>query len=442
MLIFALISLLHIALLLGTGTLVVKHLLRQSIGSKAESTLVFLIWGMVFQFLVFLVVRNLWVSTLLLIASGLLGVFLNREYFFGIARFFKGKPTDAIPQILIFFLYFALIALTPVHDWDAQSSWFFHAKIFFNEGGLLNEQFLTFKSQNYWFAQFDYPKFFSWLSSFGPQITGIWNEHLPKLGIVPLFLCFQLGLAKLAGQRLAYWFLLMSITLSFHKHLWNGYMDAYVAILSALGFGFLMLNIQDEDESNILPGLSLLMLSSLLKNEGLVLACISIGAWLLLTLKIKKGQGMVHQLKQNLPVLVLGALPTVIWWVMKSYFALNNWLASGDGSEKIDNKNWWAFLKITKYLIYDGLIMRTYLLLGLTIGLLWVMRRALPKKLDFVPSIVGLLYLGVLYIVFLSSPFELGNHLWTTYDRVSFAVRALVFVSIFMVLRKVENRNV
>lgn len=436
MLIFALVSLLQVLTLVGSGYLVLKFAKLTNHRWATEAIANAIVAGIIVNFFVFLAVKNLAYAIVLQGIFGVVGLWLGRKAMLEMANGIVINKPSVLGHLFLFLLYFSFIVLLPVQDWDAKSSWFFHAKIMFFEGGLLNQEFLTFRDAHYAFAQFDYPKLFSWLSTFGPQVLGVWNEHLPKLGIVPLFLVFQLSLGRFSKDRFGFWFLIISFLLGFHKYFWNGYMDGYVAVYASVGVLFVMNYFLEGDLEDFYSGIMILGLGSFLKNEGAVLALLT--ALMILGLLLKNGNLRIfvkQEFRRLIALAVIFLAPQILWIITKKHYGLAHWLDSSEGPV-IDNFTLEGFFRISKSLIYDGLIMRSWLVLGVVVLFAWYIKGRSFRWIKLAPALLSVVYLGVLYIVFLKTPFNLAYHLWTTNDRVSFAVRGLVFASCFLILKK------
>ena len=178
---------------------------------------------------------------------------------------------------LILFLLFGIIFTLGLGSpsWDARSIWLFHAKRIFMENNLYAQL------DNYapW-SHNDYPVIFSALAATLAKVVGHWNEVFPKSVLLfflipPLLVC-----STLFKQRILMVLLLAVIGVICRSNLFNGHMDALVAIYT---FAIILITIKinkaqvNSSSEYIYPTLTLISFFSILiflKNEGLAISLV------------------------------------------------------------------------------------------------------------------------------------------------------------------------
>lgn len=338
------------------------------------------------------------------------------------------------PVSLVFFgLMTALIAGLPIHDWDAKSSWFGTGKILLDQGALRVTPLWT--DPVYWTFCFEYPKFFSSLVALVMTPFGAWNEWTPKIAVELFFIAAWLGFRSLEKNRLSYALLVVWVAASFHRYLWNGYMDAYLAVFAGLFWIFLWKN--PDRPQRALPFLVLL---PLLKTEGLILAglCLVqffiVAWWNRRTISSFRREGAVW-----------GAFlltPLLLWQGIRAVFGLKSWLiGTGRTQDLLRERLAAGFLpEIFGHLFYDGLILRGLaLVIFATLALILARRRLTDEELLrlSVISFLPLVYAIPLAAAYMVTPLDAAFNLSVSQDRVVFPIRMALFVFCYVCFERI-----
>ena len=217
---------------------------------------------------------------------------------------------------LVFLLVGTVLILgAPVAEWDARSIWFFHAKrIFFDHN--LYAQLDDYAP----FSHNDYPVLVPALAASIARGVGYWNEVFPRLSVVAAYAPAFLVLVWLYPNRVIFNITVAVVLLIGKNYLFNGYMDAILALYSAIACALLAkIYAQDlnaESEKTKLFNYLAFTLSVAtilhLKNEGLLAAVILFACLL------------PNVYKKPLP-LILSLIPFVVYFVLwKSHVTQNH----------------------------------------------------------------------------------------------------------------------
>jgi hypothetical protein len=306
---------------------------------------------------------------------------------------------------LILFLVFGIIFTLGVGSpaWDARSIWLFHAKRIFIDGSLYAQL------DNYadW-SHNDYPALFSALAASLAQAVGHWNEVFPKAAVLfllfpPLLIC-----SGILGRRLMIFFLL-GIAAICKSYLFNGYMDALVAIY---GCAILLLIIDSKSDTrrasqgvmitSITFTLLFLMLL-LLKNEGLVIAMILIAV-------------MFINAEDKRISLIIALVSLTAYFVLWKWPVLQANISNDLGATGLINRiherlaSWSELSRILAvFLKVSGIYLALYASFLLLNRKAWESQKGI---IQFV-AVYGL----ILFLVYLATPHDLSWHLSTSARR-------------------------
>jgi hypothetical protein len=318
------------------------------------------------------------------------------------------------------FLIIFIIALIFINlgllteSWDARSIWLFKSKQIFFENTIL------FSKNNY--AQFshpDYPNIAPAFSAALAKLVGHWNEIFPKLGFSLMFIPALILLSKyFDGNK---FLILLSLTIFvIGKYFVNGELDGLISVyfvVSALIIHKMNFN-QNNIRSDEFLYLGFAVILTLLKLEGLVL---------LLCLIITSVFYMLVNKKTNYRLMILffiSLLPIIMWNLYCFYYDINNantnyaYSLEGLLSSIYIFKN---FTLITEYLIFNEKF-----LLSLIFFVFSVSYYREKKLFNFVFLVISL-YIGALFIVYLSTPLEIEWHLNSSANRVIKPISLLLF---------------
>ena len=299
----------------------------------------------------------------------------------------------------IFFLLIILIALgTPAFEWDARSIWLFHAKRIFYENSILSV------SDNYAsFSHNDYPTLAPAFASSLASLVGYWNEVFPKISFTLMFFP-PLVLAGVFFKNTKYLIFLSIVFFILGKFLLNGWMDGLVAIYFCLSSLLIYLFFVDDSneykKENIFYyiGLFFFISLSLLKNEGIVLLSILFFTSFLISLNEKK---IIKN--KNFYILMLVSFVPIVLWKIFCY-------SENLGNDYI-NENTIIYLNTRLYnlenykLIFYFLLLNEKFLISLTFFIIsfWFKWN---KKLFIYVSIISVIYILVLSLIYLSTPYD------------------------------------
>ena len=299
----------------------------------------------------------------------------------------------------IFFLLIILIALgTPAFEWDARSIWLFHAKRIFYENSILSV------SDNYAsFSHNDYPTLAPAFASSLASLVGYWNEVFPKISFTLMFFP-PLVLAGVFFKDTKYLIFLSIVFFIVGKFLLNGWMDGLVAIYfclsSLLIYLFFVVDNSEYKKENIFYyiGLFFFISLSLLKNEGVVLLSILFFTAFLISLNDRK---IIKN--KNFYILILVSFVPIALWKIFCY-------SENLGNDYI-NENTIIYLTTRLYnlenykLIFYFLLLNEKFLISLIFFIIsfWFKWN---KKLFIYVSIISVIYILVLSLIYLSTPYD------------------------------------
>jgi hypothetical protein len=325
----------------------------------------------------------------------------------------------------VFVLALTVVALgTPSDSWDARSIWLFHAKRIYTDGDLYSQ----LDGYASW-SQNDYPSLVPFLMAAAAKLVGRWNEIFPKaLGVVLLLPALIPVLASMKSLLSASAFLL-SVTMVGGVYLVNGYMDVLVAIY---GVAVLVVAVKVESEEwteNYDYLLLALMTGTLIlvKNEAAVVAALVGG--------VSVARSLLR--KRRIPWALVGTfaiagIPLIFWKCELIHHHVVNDLAGSHFRaqflSRLPNTFFTTF-------ILEELLARIWIIIPvIIIAGFW--RIARPNALIQVTTVVSLAYVGVLYLVYMSTPHDVKWHLQTSVDR---TVMPVVLILVFTAFSAAER---
>jgi hypothetical protein len=310
--------------------------------------------------------------------------------------------------------YGVKILAEPIQDWDARSIWFFHAKLIyfdkgFHDAGLWSAPAHAFSHPNY-------PVLFPILAAQAARIAGFWNETLPKLALFWLLSPALLLLGALSGRGRLFWVPAFLFFLAPGIWLWNGYMDAYLAVFVGLGLLYLSLWWVEGQPMQGAAALVCLGLALNLKDEAR-LAGAALGLWVLAMLLF--GSSPKTRPGKSLTLLALLSLSTALIWEGRK----RAWGLQGDlhpfsasfaaqASQRLKLWRW-----ILGILLREGHLVALW---GFSALLCLSQRRHAPRLWPFwlaASAAQASFILGMLYI-YLGTPYEISWHLANSAGRV------------------------
>ena len=375
-------------------------------------------------------------------------------------------------------LYVFPIFLDPLHAGDARSIWFFHGKMIHYAGGLTAATGLDAPAVI--FSHVDYPKPVGVLAAQIAMLAGFWNEFLPKGSLAVLLLPPMLGIVSFfRGVRLSALFLVVVLFFGAGWHLWNGYMDGYLALYAAVALLFLGRWLDSGSSIDLSAGIMFLGVAMNLKNEG-VLFALSVTAAMGVILLVRdsgfgtrdsglgtreqsvgdRGPGTGDQDSataehigyqslvlrvpnpgSRVPTLLLLPLSCVVLWsVKKSAWGLENDLRLGAGSIPIivTHLREGAAAMIGNALIVNALVGKAAIIAAGAAAAAAAFRVRIPPGFRLAVG-TGAIYFTGMFCVYLATPADLQWHLSTSAGRTMMTVLGALFAGTFLVMVGIED---
>ena len=356
--------------------------------------------------------------------------------------FFIGKEFKNYNYLRLFIISLLALSLGSMTvDWDARSVFGFHAKRIFLDDNL--------------YAGFDkympglmnaYPLLPASLSATLAQIIGHWNEIYPKstniLVLLPA-LFVQCSFLK-NNKSILLW--LMFILLFTARNLVSGLMDGLVAmyfvtncliiynlfIEEHLVYGKNSVEINKNKITLFFSGVFCGIILSLLKNEGFVIIILLLLSTFLFKIYLKK-----KIRKREIIFAILVLTPMFVWKLLATY---NGVYALAIGFNSFDQ----IILRLSEInsykLVFRYLLLNEKFIIALLIFFFCIYKNFQNNKLIYSFVITNaLMYYITLYIVYLSTPYDLSWHLIGSSTRVMpTMVMILIFFSISTFMKKKE----
>jgi hypothetical protein len=432
------------------GLLVVllfPHLLDEAaatIHCRLQLAAIVLACGILLNYVLVLALGGLRTSLLVglcLAIAGLSGsmVFHRRA----MLRWLRWGTLPTIALVALLFLFAASIMLEPLLRWDARSIWFFHAKIIYYAGGLVQGDNWTAPAHA--FSVPDRPKLVPILAAQSQTLAGYWNELLPKLSLLLL-------IAPILAMTLSFWreflalvALLVIVLIKFRPELSSGYMDAPLAVYGL--FGALQLAAFLKDRARLLDlvgGVVFIAVATGLKNDANLLA-VSALWWTVLFLALPRSGNRLRLLSQHWLrfgiFFAMAATSCLLWPIIRARWGLESELHLGPGSlpRLMQRLNDPEALRA----VVNATIVANQLFVAALIGILSIALALAFRTGAFVESAfclaVGGAYLIGLEIVYLSTPLDLAWHLRSSASRATILPILLLLAPAFLLLRDLSR---
>ena len=321
------------------------------------------------------------------------------------------------PFLKIFFLFILFICLgTPIFDWDPRSIYFFHAKRIFYDQSIYSviDNYASF-SHN------DYPSLAPAFASSLAVLVGEWNEVFPKLSFTLMFLPpLILGYTFFNDTRYLIYLSIVFFTIG--QFLFNGWADGLIAIY--FGLSSLLMYLLVVTENNFyknrlhfyLLAFCFFITLTLIKNEGIALLLTLFTITTLIKILKKEFKKEIKKLL----LLSLSFFPIVAW---KSFC-----YSKGIGNDYINNDILSHLLPrlfdLNNYKLISYFILLNEKFIIVTILFLVSFWFKTNKRLFIFASTITIMYIFILFIIFLSTPFDIYFQLDSTGARV---IRSLCF---------------
>ena len=433
--------------LLGLGYIFVKFVLLKNIHEEKNedwlNSLAFtLLSGILINYLLILIFQSIRTSFFIGSIISFFGFLLLINKIF----ITKTKPKidqseiyKLVGSLFILFLFFSPILAEPLVDWDARSIWFFHAKMIFSSGTIGELAGWTHTSVG--FSHPDYPKLVPALAGQINYVVGFWNEYLPKISILILFIPTTIWIMTFAKKSLSFLFLVISIPLGFYPWIWNGYMDGLLAIYVSIALLLMGRYFHNSQKIDLISVFLILFVIINIKNEG-VLASIAILFIFIIIQLITKNIDVLNYFSITKRYFLFGLislLPFLLWNFYKSQWGLTNDLAIGlsqtiqniynrlqDGSYIMILSK--SFSEMSSWLLILGLLL-----------IASVIRSKTPDKAAFFPLLSTLIVFIGIFSVYLLTPNDLIWHLDTSISRTMLPINGGIIVASYYLIEKIQS---
>ena len=314
----------------------------------------------------------------------------------------------------------------PIADWDARSIWFFHAKILFFDGGF-KETSWTLPTISF-FSHPDYPQAVPILASQIAYLNGYWNEYDPLTSIAVLLVIevmLSVYVLKTPAELILFWGL-VGVFLS-KTPFRDGLMDAHVATLSALAAMCLLRRGTVTAMADCCLGVLTLGLVASLKNEGLVLSLLLLAACFLANSYFREA---LLTSRRSIFILAMAVLPTFLWFNLKRQWGLANDLSTHGQLKRL-----MARINLHDVVMILGSTKVLLALFGM--GILFLANRLTSKNSAAANTLIlcAALYYGVLFAVYMTTPYDLQGHLETSANRVVYPIYVMLICAIVLYFR-------
>ena len=348
-------------------------------------------------------------------------------FLFILLFFYFYKPKENL-YLKIFFILILLISLgTPTFEWDPRSIWLFHAKRIFYDNSIFSvaDNYATFSNN-------DYPNLVPALASSLATLVGHWNEVFPKVAFTLMFFP-PLLISYIFFKDVKYLIFLSMVLFFIGKYLFTGWADGLIAIYFAISSLFMYLlmikenNIYRNNKVYYFIASIFFILLTLIKNEGLALLLILFLSTILIKIYTKK----IKKNLKNFFYLSLSFLPIIFW----KLFCYTNEIGNDYVNSDIFSNLLPRLNNLENYLqIFYFLLLNEKFLFSLTffVIIFWTYKN---KKLFIFIFTNAFLYFVVLFLIFLSTPFDFYFQLDSSAARV---IKTISFLLAFSALYNIK----
>ena len=435
---------------LGQGWLIVAPVLHQSLTTKKreypllQEILLALLSGVILNYAINLCVQSLQYGLWIGFFLSLLGLFCFFLYFFhyhSLKNFYNA--TSIIKWLgisFVCFLFISPILSLPLTDWDARFIWFLHAKMIYVANSL--GQSAGWQNPSIAFSHPDYPILIPALAAQVAYVMGFWNEYIPKISLFFMLVPAIIGLFSFYQRSFSFGILILLIPFSFSKWIWNGYMDGYLALYFSIALLLIGRYIKLSQAIDVISAFCCLIVLLYIKNEGALLGIIGIFPIILIIFAKEKSISTKHGFLTNWRYYLVGLmalLPFVLWDLYKRQWGISNDLAVGtiqffsrivtrlsDGSYPL------IVVNLFKQAAGSLLLLGSLYIVSIA-QKKWLVKESLPALC------IALIYAIVLFIVYLSTPYDLLWHLNTSVDRTMLPVNGGIIVGSYYILNQLES---
>ncbi len=195
--------------------------------------------------------------------------------------------------------------------WDAVVMWFFHAKVI----AFANEFSIKIYDSPPYPAFIGYPKMLPVFAALISEITGVYNEALPKSVLSCFLFGVMLGMIEVkyftSKEKIFIYFILLSLM---GIHSYSGYMDGWLAIYTTICSIFLVNLKKDNCERDASNAICTIGLLPMMKLEGTVISIV-----LLLFLVIGNYKLVRDNISYLISLAVIFFTPSLTWVIIKAF---------------------------------------------------------------------------------------------------------------------------
>ena len=250
----------------------------------------------------------------------------------------RSWPFYALSVLFIVFAFVASRAILdrlfyePVYQWDARAMWYLRAKQLFYANGFSADSG-QYNPRSEWNPHPEYPLLMPTLGAYISRYVGFWNNYIPKMNLLVLFIGLIIALLSARAIHWVWKCAAFILLVGFNPYMMSigynpllltiGYVDGWLAIYASLCLFFLLLFIQFRQKEYLFNAVAAALLLPNLKNEGMLLVGLILGAYAFWTglLYIRQRRQLVYMAKRWLrfwPIVIWGAIPLVMWGYYKA----------------------------------------------------------------------------------------------------------------------------
>jgi len=350
------------------------------------------------------------------------------------------------PYLFIFItllLYYFTILFDPLEWWDARSIWFFHAKM------ILSAESINHSAgwQNQFIPHADYPKLIPALAAQLSYLLGYWNEYSPKFSLFLILIPPVFWIFSFYSHRFSFLFLVLALPFGLYFWLWNGSMDGYLALYSAVSMLLAGRYFKDRRQLDLLSSLVCLALVSNLKNEG-ILVCLT-GIFSVAAVELSSGGFKLSGLKKHFSIYRLIWLtvifsPCLTWSVYyKNKWGLANDLKIGtmESFSRIISRlsDGVSFPLILQKTIYQNESAVWICLAALIAGII-LLKASKRYVHGWIPALItAFIYYWGIAGIYLLTPSNPIWHMDSSSERTMLTVSSLMIAGIYLIFQELEN---
>ena len=364
-----------------------------------------------------------------------------------VRRMLESRTTVISLAVVIYILgvYYIRALSEPLVRWDGRSIWFFHARMIWIEGALRETAGWTHPSIV--FSHPDYPLLVPALAAQLAYLKGHWNEFVPKGSLVLMLVPIALWVFSFRKMTLSFVLLVLAVFAGLGAWQWNGFMDGYLAIYSAVALLMFGRYLSQGNTVDLCSSMVAVGIAASLKNEGLLFAACFISSVLVLGLKYSECTvtSLAARLRSDylvVGVLFLSIAPILMWEVCKRAWGLQSEL-TGDPFQTFTRLSVRLFDGTTPQYLLNYLTVQATAtsLLTVVVAAVVIFQRRWRLKLHpgaAVAALTAALYVCGLYAIYLSTPYNLYFHVTTSGTRTMTTGTVALLVGVFFLLSDLE----